>query len=159
MCRPEETTLDWETVQATMDQCDPTVRAMIELQWLTGMRPSEVRNMRRRDLCLAQKPRWYAPHSRSPKHYPGIPLGQRAEAIIWKFLPDELEAYLFNGGDSSEPISADAYRAAIKRACKEADIDPWNAHDLRRAFAERVMEAHGIPAAADALGHAPSNED
>jgi len=47
---PEREAVPYEVVAATLPFLPPTVAAMVQLQWLTGMRPSEVFNMRVGDI-------------------------------------------------------------------------------------------------------------
>jgi integrase len=86
-------------LNATLPFLPAPVRAMVELQRLTGCRPGEVMAMRAIDLGMTA-PVWaYRPASHKNKHR-GLDrvifLGPRAQEIIKPFLTTDLEAYLFS---------------------------------------------------------------
>jgi integrase len=79
---PEIPPVDPDVVNRTLPFCPPPVRAMIEIQRLTGMRPGELVIMRRRDV------------STSPSHHLQVPNWSRTvHAIevsgetIWMYVP------------------------------------------------------------------------
>jgi len=89
------------------------VRAMIDLQLLTGMRPGEVCQMRARDLKTSGEDWQYQPESHKTEHHGRervVHLGPRAREIVSRFLSDDLEAPLF------DPRAAEAERQALRRA-------------------------------------------
>jgi len=81
-------------VDATLPHVLPPVRAMIELQRLTGARPGEVRIMRACDLDTSG-PIWlYRPHTHKTKHKGKdriIALGPKAQAVLMPFLKLDLQ--------------------------------------------------------------------
>jgi hypothetical protein len=88
-----------EHVKATLPLLPAPVRAMVELQRLTGCRPGEVLVMRAIDLTTSG-PVWaYRPASHKNKHR-GLDrvifLGPQAQQVIKPFLTTGLEAYLFS---------------------------------------------------------------
>jgi integrase len=90
---------------AVLDFLSPQIRAMIELQALTGMRPAEVCAMRGCDLDTTGA-RWaYKPEQHKTKHRGHdrvIPLGPLARDIVAKFLGTDLRAHLFNPSEAAE---------------------------------------------------------
>ena len=110
-----------EHVTATLPFLPAPVRAMAELQRLTGMRVGEVMVMRAIDLTM-NGPVWiYRPYSHKNKHRGRdrvIYLGPQAQAVIRPFLTTNLEAYLFS------PRDATAARNAAARAKRKARRTP-----------------------------------
>lgn len=127
------------------------VRAMIDLQLLTGMRPGEVVIMRAADIDMSG-PVWaYVPSSHKTEHHGReriIEIGPRGQGIIREFLKPDTAAYLFDPRDAESERHAEApthrrrnqktnrrktarrlrerydtssYRRAIQRACDRAD--------------------------------------
>ncbi|MFO0839577.1 MAG: site-specific integrase [Phycisphaerae bacterium] len=88
-----------ETVNAILPYVTPQVRAMIELQQLTGMRPNEVTAMRPVDIDRNQATWVYRPARHKTEHHGierAIYLGPRARAIITPYLCRPGESYLFS---------------------------------------------------------------
>src|SRR5262249_55675180 len=86
-------------VNATLPFLPAPVRAMVELQRLTGCRPGEVMAMRAIDLAMSG-PVWsYRPASHKNTHR-GLErvifLGPQAQQIVKPFLTTNLEAYVFS---------------------------------------------------------------
>jgi integrase len=86
-------------IEAALPFMPDTVRAMVQLQRLTGCRPGEVMAMRAIDLTMTG-PVWiYRPFSHKNKHRRldrVIFLGPQAQQIVKSFLTTNLEAYLFS---------------------------------------------------------------
>jgi integrase len=100
-------------VRATAPHLPAPVRAMAELQLLTGMRVGEVIVMRAIDLTMSG-PVWTYRPARHKNKYRGkdrvIYMGPQAQDIIRPFLTTDLTAYLFS------PRAATAARNAAARA-------------------------------------------
>ncbi|MCI0464670.1 MAG: tyrosine-type recombinase/integrase [Gemmataceae bacterium] len=88
-----------EHVLATLPFLPAPVRAMVEVQRLTGSRAGEVMVMRAIDLNMSDSIWTYRPHRHKNQHR-GLDrvifIGPRAQAIIRPFLTPNLEAYLFS---------------------------------------------------------------
>jgi integrase len=86
-------------VNATLPFLPAPVRAMVELQRLTGCRPGEVMVMRALDLNMTGPVWTYQPARHKNKHR-GLDriifLGPQAQEIVRPFLTTNLEAYLFS---------------------------------------------------------------
>jgi integrase len=86
-------------VKETLPHLPTPVRAMVELQLLTGMRAGEVTVMRAIDLTMTGAVWTYRPESHKNKHRGldrVIYLGPQAQGIIKPFLTTNLEGYLFS---------------------------------------------------------------
>jgi integrase len=83
----------------------PPVAAMIELQWLTGMRSGEVVIMRSCDIDTTDEI-WIYEASDHKNRWRGhrklVPLGPKAQAILKPFLNRDKEAYLFSPREAGE---------------------------------------------------------
>jgi integrase len=90
-------------VDAVLPHAAPPVRAMIELQRLTGMRSGEVTAIRACDLDASGKVWTYKPPQHKNK-FRGfervVYLGPEAQRILKPWLTTDLQAYLFRPADS-----------------------------------------------------------
>jgi integrase len=88
-----------EHIEAVRMDVSEQVRAMIELQLLTGMRPGEVILMRPCDIDRSKSTWLYRPSSHKTEHH-GIErrvfVGPQAQAIIKPFLLRDGKTYLFS---------------------------------------------------------------
>jgi integrase len=109
------------------------VAAMIQMQWLTGMRPGEVVTMRTADLDMSGKTWIYVPVQHKTLHHGKeriIPIGPKGQLVLRSFLKLDREAFLF------DPREADAEHRddrAHKRVSRRTPS--------QKARHERVMEA------------------
>src|SRR5207248_1684941 len=108
-------------VEAVLPHLQPTVRARVELQRLTGMRPGEVRLRRRADLETAGPVWFYRPPARKVA-YAGrgrvVPLGPKARAALGPFLTADPLALVFT------PARAREERFAAVRARRRSKVPP-----------------------------------
>lgn len=120
---PRRGPVAWEDVEPILDRLAPQVRAMIRLQWHTGMRPGEVVLMRTADV---ERPgpngNWiYRPRRHKTARLGTIrriPLGPRCQAILEDWLrDDEPDRHLFRPIDVMDDLrrSARARRASKAR--------------------------------------------
>ncbi len=174
-----------ESVNAILPFVTPQVRAMIELQQLTGMRPNEVTAMRPIDIDRSQATWTYRPARHKTEHH-GIErliyLGPRAQAIITPYLLRPAEAYLFSPKEAVKQsrdrlrrgnnppkkrrpspkripgnrYTRRSYYSAIKRGCHKAGIEVWGPNRLRHSAATYLRKRFGIEAARVVLGHRSS---
>jgi integrase len=111
------------------------VKAMSELQLVTGMRPGEVVLMRTCDIDMSGKIWEYRPESHKAEHH-GIEriifLGPRAQGIVRPFLKTDLMAYIFSLRDAVldarkklEPRQGRSKRTVRVRAYLIACQDHW----------------------------------
>lgn len=156
-------------LRAAYRHLPPTVRAMVRLQYLTGMRPGEVCAMRRRDLEFAHgRPVRYRPASHKTQHLDRervIALGPKAQRVVMRYLPEDPSAYLFTpaaavaerggyGRAVQKHYNKDSYRSAVEHACRKAKVDTWSPGQLRHNAATRLRAAYGLDVARAVLGHA-----
>jgi integrase len=98
------------------------VKAMIELQLVSGMRPGEVVLMRTCNIDMSGKTWEYRPESHKTEHH-GIErvvfLGPQAQAIVRPFLKHDVQAYLFSPADALQDLHQ--RRAAAAHVRRSAD--------------------------------------
>lgn len=97
------TAISMDHVSATLAHTTPTVAAMIQVQYLCGMRPAEVCQMRACDIDMTGKIWMYRPAQhknawRKQVLIKAIP--SLAQQLLKPFLTSDLTAYLFNPRDS-----------------------------------------------------------
>ena len=110
-------------ITATLPFMPPTVAAMVQVQWLTGMRPSEVFKMRVGDIDRSRKNGlwYYSPKHKTEQHIgeKPIPLGKPEQKLIAPYLEGRNpEAAIFS------PRIAMAERNAERQANRKTKITP-----------------------------------
>jgi integrase len=116
-------------VDAVLPYVTPTVRAMIEIQRVTGMRGGEVCAMRAIDIDTSG-PVWiYEPAAHKNQwrgHRRLVPLGPRAQEIVKQFLGTRMIGYLFS------PRASVAERNEQKRQMRKTKVQPSQADRRKR---------------------------
>lgn len=122
-------------VDAVLPYLGPPVAAMVELQWLTGMRPGEVVIMRACDLDTTGEVWLYRPSDHKTA-WRGqervVPLGPRAQEIVKRFLTTSTTAYLFS------PMNAEAWRNQCRRLQRKTPMTPSQAKRKPKARPKRA---------------------
>jgi len=131
------------------------VKAMIELELVTGMRPGEVVLMRTCDIDMSGKIWEYRPGSHKTEHH-GIEriifLGPRAQEIVRPFLKTDLTAYVFSPRDAVldarkklEPKRGRSKRTLRIRGYRRCPSDRYTRASYQTAIYNACMKAE-IPA-------------
>lgn len=118
-----------EQIDAVLPYLSAELVAMIELQWLTGMRPGEVRIMRPCDIDRSGKLWEYKPSEFKTEHHGlarVIPLGPKAQAIIEQFWKASQDAYLF------DTAAAGLERSRLRRINRKSPMTPSQERRGRR---------------------------
>jgi len=95
--------VDDQHVDAVLPFVTPHVSAMIQVQRLTGMRPSDVCKMRPCDIDRSSDVWVFEPYEHKNRwrgHRRLIPIGPKAQAILQPFLDRDPEAFLFSPRES-----------------------------------------------------------
>jgi integrase len=165
-----------DVVDKTLACLPPVIRAMVELQRLSGMRPAEVCTATTESIDRTGDVWEYRPvHHKTSHHGKSrvVLIGPRAQTILSPYLrPDEAGRPLFGprrktaSRSSQAPASAQrpkrrgpdryhttSYRRAIHRGCDRAGIAPWNPNQLRHSAATKIRSAAGLDIAGTVLGH------
>lgn len=126
-------------VQAALEHVSAQVKAMIELQMLTGMRSGELCIMRACDLDTSGNVWTYTPSTHKTEHH-GIErpifLGPKAQEIVKAFLKPDTQAYLF------DPRDAEALRNANKRAGRKTPMTPSQRARTRKSKPRVAPQDH-----------------
>jgi integrase len=123
---------DW-VIAATLPFLPPTVAAIVQVQWLTGMRPSEVLIMRVGDIDRSRSNGlwYYSPKHKTEEHVgeKPIPLGKPEQRLIAPYLVGKKpDAAVFS------PRTAMEERNAERKANRKTKISPSQAaRDKERA--------------------------
>lgn len=114
--------VDEHWVAVTKDKLPQVVRDMIDVQWLTGMRPEEVCAMRPADIDRSGDVWLYTPTSHKTQHLDQsrvICLGPQSQKLI--------EPYLFDRKPTDfcfSPAEAQSQRLASKREARKVPLYP-----------------------------------
>jgi integrase len=110
-------------VDAVLPYVTPQIRAMIELQRVTGMRSGELCRMRGCDLNMSGSVWTYTPARHKTMHHGHsrvVYLGPKAQAILRTWLRSDLQAYLF------QPREAEQWRRDQKHKARKTPIGYGN---------------------------------
>lgn len=105
-----------DAIYAVKPYVSRPVWAMIQVQLLTGMRPSEVVALRGRDLNMSGRVWEYIPECHKTEHHGKqrvIFIGPRAQEIVRNFPRTDLSACLFSPAEAREEY--DAQRSANRK--------------------------------------------
>lgn len=146
-------------VRAVLQHVTSHIRAMIECQNLTGMRPQDVRNMRTCDLITTGDVWIFSPWTHKNEHLGhkrNIAIGPKAQAILKPFLkPCAPTEYVFSPRDSvaevrakrraerKTPMTPSQRRRKPKRLPKRAPGEQY-AHSSYVHAVHRACEKAGI---------------
>ena len=157
-------------------KANPVVRDMLNLIWLTAMRPYEVCDMRPYDILTDDDKCWlYIPgRDKSPvgdhktsrfDRIKVIPLTKAAQKILKPRINNfESKGYIFKPAEAVKDLerltvkTRDKYNhntlcRACKRACERAKVKEFVPYDLRRTVATGTRALLGREAAKVLLGH------
>lgn len=124
-------------VLAVLPRVSRQIRAMIELQELTGMRPGEVTQMRTIDLDMTGRLWVYTPMEHKTEHHAiarKIYLGPRAQEVVRPFLKSDVMAFLFS------PAEAEAERNAQRRLNRKTPMTPSQARRRPKCHRQRMPQ-------------------
>lgn len=152
---------DTEHVRAMLPHLPAPLRAVAELQILTGARGGELLILRPCDLDRTGDVWIYRPARHKTRHHGQECLrylGPQAQAILLPWLEGaELAEYVFrpvHGGRKGEPYWPHSYTTAVYRACKLAGVPRMHPHRLRHLAGTEIRRLFGLEAAQVLLGHA-----
>jgi integrase len=134
-------------VDAVLPFLRPPVRALVQLQRLTGMRPGEAVILRPCDIDRS-RPTWvYRPESHKTEHH-GVTrvifLGPQAREVLSPFLDRDTGAYCFS------PRESVAHLRASQRGARKTKVQPSQRNRRRR----KPKQAPGLRYSVDTYGNA-----
>ena len=145
-----------EVIRRTLPFMPPTLRAMVQLQRILGMRPNEIFKMRVGDIDIARgNGLWYyVPGSYKTSRFVGeivFPLGKPEQELIASHLVDKTqEAAVFS------PRAAMAERSADRRANRKTKMSPSHVakDEARAAKPSPYSEFYNRDSYRNAIAHA-----
>jgi integrase len=158
--------VDVEQVRLALAHMSPVIAAVIQVQYLCGMRPSETLKMRPCDIDRSGDVWLYSPSEHKNTHKgktltKAIP--ESAQRILEPFLDRPDEEFLFKPSEGTTrgfkhpKYGYKSYGRAVKTACEKAGIVPWFPLQLRHAIATELATTRGTEVAQKYLGHARLN--
>jgi integrase len=168
-----------DVVEATLLHLPPVVRAMVEVQRLTGARPQDVVGMRPVDIDMTgnvweYRPAHYKTEHRNDEDDPDrervIFVGPRAQEVVKPWLPLAVDAFIFRPAVSEElrnarrrqerrsPMTPSQAKRQRKAKRKRPPRDGYDVSSYRRAIRRAYLKV-GIPIwAPNQLRHARGTE-
>jgi len=148
-----------QDLAATLPHCGPVIRAMIDLQLLTGMRPSEVVALRGCHLTptiVEGVVSYRVPADVNKLDHHDIErtvyIGPKGMAILRDWLPDDPDAFVFS------PAEARAAFDQARRAARVCDGAHWPSHSPEaRRKRKAKLKANPSPLATEPGEHYTTN--
>lgn len=161
----------------------PTIRAMIQVHRLTGMRPGEVVIMRPCDIDMAGDVWLYTPSTHKLSHREKdrvVCIGPNAQEYITPYIKFDTQQYIFSpktamderyskcdthrrekqaptlrttGRKVGEKYTTNTYAQAITKLCKKHKIMHWSPNQLRHNFLTKVRQTHTLDHSQAVGGH------
>ena len=151
-----------EEVRRVGRHAPPVVRAMLLVQWWSGMRSCEVRIMRAGDVDASGAVWLYRPREHKTEHHGEsrvVALGRRAQAVLRPWLA----AALAKGADApvfppvrcrkADTYTLSTYSHAVRAAAERAGLPEFHAYKTRHGARLRLTRQVGLDAARAVLGH------
>lgn len=148
--------IDWPTVQAALPYLPGAVAAMCEMQWWTGMRPTEVCRMKAEDVeqvdgvwmfWLVSKNAW-----RPGREREAVILGPEAMRVLLPWLNAARSkgpgAAIFPSVKTRRAYTTDGYgQTFYKMFNANPNLERFTAYQLRHGAKRRIKRAIGLDAA------------
>lgn len=139
-----------------IDECPEPLKSTVEFALATGLRRSNIVELKWQQIDLQRKVAWIYPEESKSGRAIGVALNEMAESVLkrqigrhhnWVFV--HTESVKRNDGTTTPSVrkmrvdSNTAWRAALKRA----GIEDFRFHDLRHTWASWLIQA-GVPLSA-----------
>ena len=145
-----------EHIEAILPHLNPVVRAMVQLQALTGARPGEIRCMTSGQIDRSTEPWTYTLTHHKTERFGNdrvIPLGPRAQEVLQSWLKADPDALLFSPREACQRVHQASHRPTRtdnQRAGKRKRKPKWKAgetysKDAYRWAVERACVKAGVP--------------
>ena len=138
-------------LQKVIDTAEGDLKAVIQLQALTGARGGEILNLRNEHIDTAGDV-WVAELREHKTSHRGrvrrLFFGVKGQAVLRELMvKTPVGAKFFS-------IAPSDYHRVFKLACRRAGVPEYNPHQVRHLVATRLRKLHGLEAARAVLGHA-----
>lgn len=148
----------WEQVKAVLEVVAPPVAAMLELQWHSGMRPSEVARMRVGDVDQAGPEGFWLYILKGHKNAwrdgedecEAVVLGLECQRVLKPWLEAARsrgeDAYVFcpSRRRKNKLYTKNTYAQAVRRACDQLGVPRWTPYAIRHAAKQRITRLCGL---------------
>lgn len=150
----------WADVKRTMAATSPTVAAMIRLHWLTGMRSSNLCELRACDIDMSKEVWEYIPaeHKNAWKEqHLFIAIGPTAQALLFQFIHSrEKHEYLFSPRDTRIWVGISRLTAGSRKSSRQLTAsarrmrmnpkfrDKYDSHAYRNAVLHAIKKANKL---------------
>lgn len=182
--RKKRLPVEYKYVAAVLPHCSQVIKAMILLQWHTGVRSTNICDLTPSQIGRSGEFSEVWKWTISDHKTDGLGedliiwIGPKAQEVVTPFLERASDQFCFRVEEStgrkmrrSENYSANTYKQAIQRALGkladpvikepfnrkkflEAGIHYWTPHQMRHSRATSIRNEFGIEAAQAVLGHA-----
>jgi integrase len=158
-----------QQIEATLPYVSAPIRTMIEIGFLTGLRPGEIMEMRPAEI-LQQGSIWiYRPRRHKTQTHGvcrEVPLGPKTQALLAPYLDRGQEEYLFSPQDSIEahrskrragrqtPMTPSQLNRTAKKTPKRAARKKYDKNSFRTAVNRACKLAKIVPWHPNQLRHA-----
>ena len=141
--------LEKEEISKLLLCCNKQLRSIAILALNTGMRKSEILNLKWHD-CDIKRGIIYLRHTKSGKRRE-IPMNREVKDLLFRIPKNPENAYLFGNKEGKAYVNI---RKAFENALKKAGIQDFRFHDLRHTFASQlVMSGVDLNTVRELLGH------
>jgi integrase len=162
-------------VLAIKQHISPLIFAMMQVQYLCGMRPQDVCNLRFCEIDTSREIWIYRPSKHKTarfKHVLVKAIPKAAQEIINRYRPKDDTDYVFRPADAYTArglsvgehakrlkpcYSSATYGRAVSLACVAAGVPTFRPNRLRHAIATDLNDAAGIEASQYYLGHSTTD--
>lgn len=157
--------VDPASVEKAAAAANPVVRAMMLLQLYTGMRPGEVRGLRKRMVRQAEGI-WIADFGNEHKNAHRkqsrvVALGPKAVELLteWLALCEADSDFVFRptlqkgSRGKLKQFTRYGYADSIHWACQKVDVPSFAPNQIRHTAAEEIRKSDGLEAVQAVLGH------
>ena len=157
--RPKVRAATWEDVLAVCARIRSRVtRAMLQVQWWTGMRSGELREMRVEQIDRSRAVWLYRPasHKNSWRNQERVvAIGPQAQAILAPLL-SVATGYVFVTARGTK-YNTSRYSAAVRLAADKCGRGWFTPYSCRHGARLRITKECGLDAARSILGHASAS--
>ena len=134
-------------------------KAMLELLYATGMRVSELVNLKRSQLDLESG---FARVTGKGRKERIVPLGAAASAAVRRYLEEKARKFKDGAQDREalfvtkfgKPMTRNEFWRQLKNFCRQAGLKPISPHTIRHSFASHLLEGGAdLRTLQELLGH------
>jgi integrase len=142
-------------IRAILPQLNPVVRAMVQIQDLTGARPGEIRSMTTGEIDRTVDPWLYRPAHHKTEVYEKdrvIPIGPKGQEVLKSWLKDDPGAPIFSPVETMQGVRTTSYspkrtdrqRAARRKPQPKRRLKDMCSKGAYRWAIERACDKAGV---------------